>query len=333
MEEDHSSNFLLYVAVAIVGVATIYLVRRFFKGKQFTENVKAKDKVIIVTGASAGIGKQIARELNIRGGKVYLMCRDVDRANAAIRDLAAKYGCDTTRLIVIQGDLANFASVRKFVDEFNRRESKLDILVNNAGIGHYSNFEKTVDGHEVIFQTNYLGHFLLTHLLLPKLEKSDSPRIVGLSSILHLNADNVDQKTVEDEKKFSWMLGTYSRSKLANVMHAAVLTKKLRADDPTTKITFNTCHPGAVSTEIARNTFLSWPVISSLAKPFIWFFMKTDYDGAQTPLFLALSKKVDGASGKYFAECAESKVHPLVHDQAACDTLYNYSMVACGLNK
>ncbi|KAE9548718.1 hypothetical protein FO519_008068 [Halicephalobus sp. NKZ332] len=333
MEEDDSSGFLPLIVFVIIGAAALYLIRRFFKGKQFTENVKAKDKVIIVTGASGGIGKQIARELNIRGGKVYLMCRDVDRANAAIRDLAVKYGCDTTRLIVIQGDLANFASVRKFVDEFNRRESKLDILVNNAGIGYYPKFEKTVDGHEVTFQTNYLGHFLLTKLLLPKLEKSDSPRIVNLSSVLHLFADNVEQETVEDKKKFSRLSQTYARSKLANVMHAVTLTKKLRADDPTTKITINACHPGTVDSEFARNTPLGIPIIKKLASPFTWFFMKTDYDGAQTPLFLALSKKVDGASGKYFAECAESKVHPLVHDQAACDTLYNYSMVACGLNK
>lgn len=279
----------------------IVIYRKFFKGTQFTENAKAKGKVIIVTGASAGIGKQIARELNIRGGKVYMMCRDVEKANSAVRDLAAKYGCDPTRLIVIQGDLANFASVRKFVDEFSNQEEKLDILVNNAGIGYYPKFEKTIDGHEVTFQTNYLGHFLLTQLLLDKLSKSDSPRIVNLSSWLHLYADNVDEETVESKKKFSKTLYTYARSKLANAMHAVTLTKKLRERDPTTKIIINACHPGTVDSEFARNTVLGNSFVKKLVSPFIWLFFKTDHDGAQTPLFLALSKKIDGVSGKYFS--------------------------------
>lgn len=276
--------------------------RRFFKGKQFTEYVKAKGKVAIVTGASAGIGKQIARVLNLKGARVYLMCRDENRANAAIRDLAAKYGCDTTRLVFIHGDLANFDSVRKFVEEFNKREDKLDILVNNAGVSFTAKFEKTVDGHEITMQTNYLGHFLLTQLLMPKLEASqDGGRIVNLASLLHLYADNVNQETLEDKKKFDRFFRTYARSKLANVMHAVTLTKRMRADDPTTKVTINACHPGTVDSEIARNTIFGAKFIRNIALPIIWFFMKTDLDGAQTPLFLALSKKVDGVSGKYYA--------------------------------
>jgi len=333
MDEEDSFDFLSYATVLIILAAGLYFVRKFFKGTQFTENVKAKGKVIIVTGASAGIGKQIARELNIRGGKVYMMCRDLEKANAAVRELASKYGCDPTRLIVIQGDLADFSSVRKFVNEFSKQEERLDILINNAGIGYYPRFEQTIDGHEVTFQTNYLGHFLLTHLLLKKLEKSDSPRIVNLSSWLHLYADNTDQETVESKKKYSKTLYTYARSKLANVQHAVTLTKKLREEDPTTKITINACHPGSVDTEFPRNTILGNKTVKKIFSLFLWLFLKTEYDGAQTPLFLALSKKIDGVSGKYFAECKEAKVHPLVNDKDACDTLYNYSMIACGLNK
>ena len=227
-----------------------------------------------------------------------MMCRDVDRGNAAIRDLAARYGCDTTRLIVIQGDLADFASVRNFVDEFNNREEKLDILVNNAGIAYYPRFEKTVDGHEVTFQTNYLGHFLLTQLLLPNLEKSEAARIVNLSSVLHRRADNVDPETVESREKFTRYTAPYSRSKLANVMHATTLTRKLRKEDPATNITINACHPGIVNSDIARTTPFGGPVVKKVGTPLVWLFMKTDYDGAQTPIFLALSEKINGVSGK-----------------------------------
>ena len=230
-----------------------------------------------------------------------MMCRDVEKANAAVRDLAVKYGCDTTRLIVMHGDLANFATIRNFVDEFNKKEDKLDILINNAGIAFYPRFEKTVDGHEIIFQTNYLGHFLLTQLLLPMLEKSEAARIVNMSSVVHRRADNVDPETVESREKFTRYTAPYSRSKLANVMHATTLTKKLRQEDPTTKITINACHPGVVNSEISRNSPFGGSFLKKVGAPLVWLFMKTDYDGAQTPVFLALSKKVDGISGKYFA--------------------------------
>lgn len=83
-------------------------------------------------------------------------------------------------------------------------------------------------------------------------------------------------------------------------MHAVALTKRLREHDPSTKVTVNACHPGVVNTNLIRHTPAAWGPIRKIISPFLWFFFKTDYDGAQTPLYLSLSKKVDGISGKYF---------------------------------
>uniref|UniRef100_A0A7E4US50 Dehydrogenase/reductase SDR family member 12 n=1 Tax=Panagrellus redivivus TaxID=6233 RepID=A0A7E4US50_PANRE len=332
MEESETASFLSIVAVVIVVSVVLWLVRRFFKGAHFTENVKAKGKVAIVTGANSGIGKQIAKELNRRGAKVYLFCRNPEKANAAIRELVKHYGTDATRMIVIPCDLSSFASVRKAVSEFQVREERLDFLINNAGIMFYPKFELTADGQELTWQSNYLSHFLLTHLLLPQLSLSEAGRIVNVSSLVHTIGDDVHDETVNNPAKFSRLWKTYARSKVAQVMHAVTLTKRIRAADPTTKVTINACHPGTVDTNLTHGTIMGIPIIQKITKPFIWFFMKTDDDGAQTPLFLALSKKIDGVSGKYFAEMKQAKTNPLVDDVDACNDLYNSSIVACGLN-
>uniref|UniRef100_A0A914YEE1 Uncharacterized protein n=1 Tax=Panagrolaimus superbus TaxID=310955 RepID=A0A914YEE1_9BILA len=150
LDEDNDSSFLMYVVIAVIGSCILYLIRRYIKGGQFTENVKAKGKVVLVTGASSGIGKQIAKDLNIRGAKVYMLCRSRQRGLDAICDLSSLYGCDSTRLILLEGDLADFSSIHRAVADFNSKEKHLDILINNAGIMFYPKFELTKDGHEMV---------------------------------------------------------------------------------------------------------------------------------------------------------------------------------------
>ncbi|KAH7702118.1 oxidoreductase [Aphelenchoides avenae] len=224
MEEDGGPDIWPFVGTAIAVFVVLYLVRQWIKGTQFTEKVKAKGKIAAVTGASAGIGQQLVRELNLRGVKVYMLCRDVDKGRQAASELFSRYGCDMTRMLVRRCDLADFASIRQFAKEFDSEEDHLDILINNAGMTFHPKFEKTVDGHEITWQSNYLGHFLLTELLLPKLEKSpEGGRVVNVSSTLHLTADSVAPEIIASEHHYSrfkdllMQPGTYSRSKLAQV--------------------------------------------------------------------------------------------------------------------
>ncbi|KAK0405654.1 hypothetical protein QR680_018116 [Steinernema hermaphroditum] len=312
--EAEGETFFDSLGVLPVGVLAflgLYLLRQFFKGGQFNERVSAK-------------GFQIVRELNLKGAKVYMLCRNEERGNTAKRELA-KLGCDATRLIVCKVDLNDFSTIHKFVDTFE--EQCLDILINNAGIMFYPKFDLTVDGHERTWQSNYLGHFLLTELLLPKLRSAPNGRIVNQSSAVHMYGHIESPEEAEEKKKFN-RYGPYNRSKLAQVMHARELTRRLRLEGET-NVVVNASHPGVVATDLLRQTFLDVTPIRQLWAPFRWFFFKTDKDGAQTALFLALSKKTANISGQYFADLKEQKANRQVDDSVLCAKLYDYSLEVC----
>ncbi|VBB28793.1 unnamed protein product [Acanthocheilonema viteae] len=284
------------LSVPLFGVltcASIYFLRRHLKGAQFTEHVGAKGKIALVTGASAGIGKQTALELNLRGATVYMLCRDRTKSQNARIELT-KLGCDPTKLVLKDVDLASFATIRKFADEIK------------------------------------YGHFLLTELLLPLIKKSANGRIINVSSSLHKTADNVDTSIVNNKKHFNISM-PYSRSKLAQVMHARELTRRLRTKDPGTTVTINAVHPGVCFTELMRYTIFSQKYIKYIISPLLWFFMKTDKDGAQTTLYVALSKNVEAISGRYFGECKEHTPSLYSLDDAKCNILYNQSLEAVKL--
>jgi NAD(P)-dependent dehydrogenase (short-subunit alcohol dehydrogenase family) len=144
-------------------------------------------------------------------------CRSMERGQQAISELAIA-GCSTDRMILHELDLSSFNSVRRFAEFITKEngENGIDILINNAGIMLYPKFKLTEDGHELTWQTNYLGHFLLTELLMPLLKKAKESRIVNVSALAHysvteLNLDTVDRREGWDSRD------AYSRSKLAQV--------------------------------------------------------------------------------------------------------------------
>uniref|UniRef100_A0A0N4U0Z7 Retinol dehydrogenase 14 n=1 Tax=Dracunculus medinensis TaxID=318479 RepID=A0A0N4U0Z7_DRAME len=290
--------------------------------------------VAVVTGCNCGIGKQIVRELNIRG---------------------AKLGCNPDRLIFKCLDLAKFASIWQVAREIEQVEDHIDLLINNAGIFLYPKFKLTDDGHELVWQTNYLGHFLLTELLVPSLSKAPSARIVNVSALAHYYSDNLDLHLVD--RRDGWdSRSSYARSKLALVMYSFELTKRLRASNQS-NISVNSCHPGISYTRIIRHTPLARKPLNFIFAPLMymiycrsnisysnlksrdtlcrsyyrWFFLKTPKDGAQTPLYLALSKRVAGVSGKYFVECSQKEPLTMKDWDKRCEDLYEYSIEVCGL--
>ncbi|KAF1750961.1 hypothetical protein GCK72_017512 [Caenorhabditis remanei] len=330
VEIEESDWFLPIVLISVTSFIALYMLRRFLKGGQFTERISAKNMVAVVTGANCGIGFETVRELNLRKADVYMLCRNEEKANEAKRKLV-RMGCDATRLHFIECDLTDFESVRRAARELLDSVGTIDILINNAGIMFQNKHELTKDGHEKTWQSNHLGPFLLTELLLPAIKKSTYARIVNVSSLMHTRSGKINIATVDDKKSFG-MMKSYSQSKLANVMHARALTKELRKDGAE-HVTANSVHPGGVDTELTRNTILVLPVIKQLSAPFRWFFLKTSRDGAQTSLYVALSKKLGGISGKYFADCKLAKENPLALDDQACQDLYNYSLEVTGLAK
>ncbi|GMR42896.1 hypothetical protein PMAYCL1PPCAC_13091, partial [Pristionchus mayeri] len=294
------------------------------KGAHFTEEVSMEGKVVAVTGVNTGIGLETAKELNLRGAKVYMLCRSEKRAEEGKKKMIES-GCDGSRLIFSQCDLSKFASVRRCAERMIEAEPRLDVLVNNAGIMFYPQFELTEDGHEMTWQSNHLGPFLLTELLLPLLRKAEEGRIVCVSSAIHHKSEPLDFSTIDSESSFS-RLQPYNRSKLANVMYARDLARRLR-EEGVTNVTVNSLHPGVVATELPRHLPFFIRPLSFLAG----YFMKSEKDGAQTSLYLSMANEVKGVSGGYYDECARAKESRLARDDETCKRLYEYSKKAVGL--
>ncbi len=132
-------------------------------------NVRLDGKVVAVTGANTGIGKETALDLSKRGAKVLMLCRSMDRANAAKEEIVKASG---GTVVIYQLDLASLKSIRQCSAEIAEKEDKIDILVNNAGLSTPK--WKTEDGFDMVFGTNHLGHFLLTELLKPVLKRAST---------------------------------------------------------------------------------------------------------------------------------------------------------------
>uniref|UniRef100_A0A0N4Z5J8 Dehydrogenase/reductase SDR family member 13 n=1 Tax=Parastrongyloides trichosuri TaxID=131310 RepID=A0A0N4Z5J8_PARTI len=318
-------NIAYYAFLGFITAIPLYLVRCYFKGKQFDEKVSAEGKVAVVTGASSGIGKCIAEELNKRGAKVYMVCRNKSKADKVVEELVEN-GCEKDRLRVRIADMTDLESVRRFAHMFRDEEPKLDILINNAGILGDGSFHLTKDGHELIWQANYLGHFMLTELLIAQLRQCKSgARIVNVSSIVYKKCTKEDilKEVINDESKYGCIVA-YSRSKAAQVMHAKYLSKVL-SDQDIHNITINAVHPGAVHTNITHTSIFKNELLQKLILPLYWSLFKTEKDGANCPLFAALSETLNGVTGKYFSECKEESLTPLVLDDEACKELYERS--------
>ena len=263
-----------------------------------------KNAVCIVTGGNTGIGKATVAGLAARGATVVIACRDVDKGNAALEEVATKTG--SRALHVMQLDLASLASVRAFAAAFAEKFTRLDVLVANAGV-MTGKRQLTADGLEMNFGVNHVGHFLLTELLLPLLKASAPSRIVVVSSNMHASG-TIDFDDLAMEKRWS---GSYPRSKLANMLFVRALAKRLEG----TKVVVNGLHPGVISTELGRDYAAP---IRMIAK---WFF-KSPEQGARTSLYLATAPEAAEISGRYFANAKEKKPSAAALDDALAERLW-----------
>ncbi|CAH2071134.1 unnamed protein product, partial [Iphiclides podalirius] len=252
-------------------------------------------KVVIVTGANAGIGYESAKNFAERGARVIIACRNDSRGNTAKDSIIKTTG--NVDVHYRQLDFASLSSVKRFADEIIKNETRLDVLVNNAGINGSFNV-KTEDGLLLGMQTNYFGPFLLTCLLLPLIKSSAPSRIVNVASMAHgrayLDLDNLNMEK-ETEETFS-KAKVYAVSKLCNVLFSLELSRRLKG----TNVTSNSLHPGVVDTNILNG--IESKLLQGL-KPLMKPFFKNQWEGAQTTIYLSVSPEVKDVSGKYFRDC------------------------------
>jgi len=206
-----------------------------------------KGRVAIVTGASSGIGFEAARVLANKGAQVIIAVRSLEKGNAAADKIRKQY--PDADLKVMELDLADLASVKKFAEMFKSAYAQLDLLINNAGV-MIPPYSKTADGFELQFGTNHLGHFALTGQLLELLMDTKNARIVNVASGAH-NTGKLDFDDLQWEKRSYSSWRAYGDSKIANLYFTYELNKKLKENGLDTIST--AAHPGYTATELQRH--------------------------------------------------------------------------------
>ena len=248
-----------------------------------------EQKTVLITGGNDGIGKATATELFRRGMQVILACRNEEKARLTAREIQAQAG--NGQVAVLPCDLSSTKSIREAARQFKGQYGRLDILINNAGV-FTSQLEHTHEGFELQFGVNHLGHFLLTHLLLERLQQAPGPRVINVSSIAYLQGQ-VDFDNLQGEKGASRYNGmkAYAQSKLANVL----FTRELARRYP--QIGSYALHPGPVRTRIG-NKHSTW--YTSLGWHLLKVFMTSAEKGAKTSVYLAATPGLENASGQFF---------------------------------
>ncbi|MEP0861984.1 MAG: SDR family NAD(P)-dependent oxidoreductase [Ignavibacterium sp.] len=254
-----------------------------------------KDKVVIITGANKGIGKEATKQIAKLGAKVYMACRSLDSANQAREEIVKETG--NQNVIVKHLDLASVDSIKNFANEFRQTENKLDVLINNAGLWTKSKQISEL-GVEMTFAVNVLGHQLLTELLLDELKNAAPSRIINVASH-YAGGLEIDDINFE-RRKFNETIA-YKQTKQANRMLTREWARRLEKDN----ISVYSLTPGFVpTTELFREQNV---VGKFLLKVFALIEGRSIEEGADTIVWLASAEKVDGNNGGFFNQRKEEK--------------------------
>ncbi len=265
-------------------------------------------KIILVTGATDGIGKQTALELAKSGHKIIVHGRTKEKAQLSANEIIDRTGNKEIEFAV--ADFSSLKEVRRLADEIKERFDALNVLINNAGV-YKKKKEITEDGFEATFAINHLAPFLLTNLIIDILLKNAPSRIINVSSVAHQRG-KIDFENLNAEKCFDGY-GSYSLSKLANIIFSNELADKLK----NTKVTVNSLHPGVIGTKLLKEGF-------GMGGASIM-------EGAETSIFLATSDEVENVSGKYFDNKKISTYSKVADDEDVKKKLWELSEKMTGL--
>ena len=270
-----------------------------------------KEKIILITGATSGIGKQTALTLAKMGAQIIVTGRSEKSGLEAVDEIKRSSG--NTAVDLLLADLSKQADIKSLAVQVKEKYDRLDVLINNAGLAASSR-QITEEGVESNFAVNVVGPFLLTHLLLPSLQASQSARVVTLMGGDVPNKLETDN--LQGELNFDG-LNSYSQSKLAmmTVMHE--FSQSMRGS----KIAMNICYPGQASTNMTRSVTpemlpksMRWifPIFKLMTRPDNG---KSAAKASRSSVYLASSKEVEGVTGKYFdPECKETAMPAVVFD-------------------
>ncbi|MEA2815246.1 MAG: hypothetical protein QOE02_3443 [Rhodospirillaceae bacterium] len=268
-----------------------------------------KGRTALITGATDGVGRVVARALAQQGWRVLVHGRDRPRGEALAREIEQAGGSAA----FLAADLASLAEVRRLADEVKKQTGRLDLLINNAGIGSVGSApgrQTSADGHELRFAVNYLAGFLLTHLLLPLLKASAPARIVNVASA---GQQAIDFSDVMLTRGYSGG-GAYRQSKLAQILFTIDLAQELEGS-------------GVIANALHPSTYMNTTMVRQSGTTPI----STVEDGAAAILQLAVSPVLDGKSGLYFNVLREARADSQAYDAEARRRLRALSLKLVGL--
>ena len=280
-------------------------------------------KIILVTGASSGIGRVTALELARQGHTLIIHGRNEQKTREVLDEIIAATGNKDVRMLT--ADLSLMAEVKAFADKVAQMYDHLDVLINNAGGQFGETRQATSEGHERTFAINALAPFLLTRLLMPLLEKSKSARVVTVSSASYQQGGEVDWNDIEFEKKYS-LTRSYGQSKRYVWWLMRQFTVELEKRG-VKSVTVNTCEPGSAKTNLARESQkeLWFRILLVLWKPMMWSVEKA----AATSIWLATSSEVEGKTGGFYGNKRELKVKQKLVSSESQQRIWNYCEKVC----
>ena len=261
-------------------------------------------RTFLITGANTGIGRATAQALAARGARIFIAGRSEPRTRAVIDEIAAQTG--NSELEFVSLDLGDLNSVRACAQAFLERDEPLHVLINNAGMAGRRG--TTASGFELAFGTNYVGPYLLTAMLLDRLRHSAPARVVNVASDAHFRVDGIDFQAVREPTRTRTAFHEYSVSKLANVLHAQQLARRLDGAGVTTY----SLHPGVIASDIWRS--VPWPI-----RPLMKLRMRSTEDGAKTTLYCATSPEVASETGCYYEDAGRKEPGPAATPELASE--------------
>lgn len=275
------------------------------------------NKTILITGATAGIGKATAAALASKGHTIIISGRDPQKTAHVAEEIRQQ--TKNPNIDHVTADFSSLNAVRQMVSILLERHDQLDVLVNNAGLVSKTR-QLSQDGYELQFAVNHLAPFLLTNLLLDALKRSQAGRIVNVSSIGHARGQ-IHFDDLQFDREFK-PRQAYYQTKLANVLFTYALARCLR----NTNVTANVLHPGIVKTSLSHD-YMGNPIF----RFFEGLISVSPEKGAETSIYLATAPEVAGISGGYFIRKQRKKSAPHTYDEALQDRLWSVSEKLAGL--
>lgn len=273
-------------------------------------------RTVVVTGATAGIGRVVCERLAEIGASLALVARDRTRSEALATELARRGAAGVS---VHVADLSSIAEVRRVAAELAAL-SRIDVLLNNAG-AIFSQREETADGFERTFALNHLAYFTLTNLLLDRLKHSAPARVVNVASEAHRGATLAFDDLQTARGYSGWL--AYKRSKLCNILFTRALARRVSGS----RVTANALHPGFVATSFGNNNGGIFRAGLGLAKRFMAI---PPAEGARTPIHLVSAPEVAGLSGLYFDKCAAREPSAEAQNDQSAERLWRESVRMTG---